>query len=180
MKKMILCLSAASLIAAFMPEAYAQDKKNRINKEEEIVIKKKGDKNVKMTVEINDDEVMINGKPLNEFNNQNVTVDKRVRITRDVNDHVIINRNRINRDLLRENERRSNISRERLREGEVRPFLGVTSEASDKGAKITAVSKGSSAEKAGLKEGDIITSTIPYFVSRKLLNTRLSLLQLII
>jgi serine protease Do len=56
-----------------------------------------------------------------------------------------------------ENDRRSNISRDRLLEGEVRPFLGVTSEESDKGAKITAVSKGSAAERAGLKEGDIIT-----------------------
>src|SRR5947207_11169598 len=36
-------------------------------------------------------------------------------------------------------------------------FLGVMTEKTDKGAKITEVTKGSSAEKAGLKEGDVIT-----------------------
>ena len=40
---------------------------------------------------------------------------------------------------------------------ETRPFLGVTTEKDDKGVKITDVAKGSAAEKAGLKEGDIIT-----------------------
>ena len=36
-------------------------------------------------------------------------------------------------------------------------MLGVTTEKDEKGAKVTAVTKGSAAEKAGLKEGDIIT-----------------------
>ena len=35
-------------------------------------------------------------------------------------------------------------------------FLGVTSETDENGAKIVDVSKGSAAEKAGLKKGDII------------------------
>ncbi len=41
--------------------------------------------------------------------------------------------------------------------GETRAFLGVTSEKADKGTRITSVSKESAAAKAGLKEGDIIT-----------------------
>jgi serine protease Do len=38
-----------------------------------------------------------------------------------------------------------------------RPFLGVLSEKDENGAKITGVTKESAAEKAGLKEGDVIT-----------------------
>ena len=36
-------------------------------------------------------------------------------------------------------------------------FLGVMSEKTEQGAKITDVTKESAAEKAGLKEGDVIT-----------------------
>jgi serine protease Do len=42
-------------------------------------------------------------------------------------------------------------------DGEKRAFLGVTTESADKGVRITDVEKGSAADKAGLKEGDIIT-----------------------
>jgi serine protease Do len=38
-----------------------------------------------------------------------------------------------------------------------RPFLGVTTEKTDGGVRVTEVVEGSAAEKAGLKEGDIIT-----------------------
>ena len=38
-----------------------------------------------------------------------------------------------------------------------RPFLGVTSEGSTEGVKVTMVSENSGAAKAGLKAGDIIT-----------------------
>ncbi len=38
-----------------------------------------------------------------------------------------------------------------------RAMLGVVTEGSDKGVRITSTSKGSAAEKAGLKKGDIIT-----------------------
>ena len=45
----------------------------------------------------------------------------------------------------------------RANEGKNAAFLGVTTEEDEDGAKITEVIKGSAAEKAGLKKGDIIT-----------------------
>ncbi len=154
----MLCLSAATLMTAFIPVAFAQDKKIKIDKEEEIVITKKGDKDVKMTIDINGDEVKINGKPMKEFKDDNVKVDKRVRIIRNGNDVVI---NRYDNDnlnyLMDKRLHNLDVLKNKLANDRVRPFLGVTSEKNDKGVKITSVSKGSAAEKAGLKEGDIIT-----------------------
>lgn len=157
MKKIMLCLSAATVITAFMPVVFAQDKKNKIEKEEEIILKKKGDKDVKMTIEINGDDVKINGKPMSEYNDDNVKVDKRVRIMRDGGDKFIFNGDGNDKVFFNNDNAPLGKLRMLMDHGEPRPFLGVTSDKDDKGSKITVVSKGSAAEKAGLKEGDIIT-----------------------
>ncbi len=150
-----------------MPTVFAQNRNNKMEKEEEIILKRKGDRDVKMTIEINGDDVKINGKPMSEYDDDNVKVDKRIRIMRDGRDKFVFNGNGDDRMIfnndgdeegfLRDNDMRLDKLKGMLDEGEVRPFLGVTSEKNDKGPKITAVSKGSAAEKAGLKEGDIIT-----------------------
>ncbi|MEO7802835.1 MAG: PDZ domain-containing protein [Ginsengibacter sp.] len=158
MKKIMLCLSAATVMTAFMPVVFAQDKKNKIEKEEEIVIKRKGDKDVKISIEINGDDVKINGKPMSNYNDDDIKVDKRVRIIRDGNRDMLMNDDD-HGDLFRRNPEFRSLDRLKTMGsiGESRPFLGVTSDKNDKGSKITSVSKGSAAEKAGLKEGDIIT-----------------------
>src|SRR5450755_4498572 len=43
----------------------------------EIVIRQKGDKDAKLTLEIRNGEYFINGKPLNKFDDQNIIVEKR-------------------------------------------------------------------------------------------------------
>src|SRR5450631_842320 len=43
----------------------------------EIVIRQKGDKDTKLTLEIKNGEYFINGKPLEKFDDQNVIVEKR-------------------------------------------------------------------------------------------------------
>lgn len=153
----MLCLSAATFMTAFMPAVFAQDKKNKIEKEEEIVVKKKGDKDVKMTIEINGEDVKINGKPMSEYNDDNVKVDKRVRIMRDGGDKFIFNGDGNDKVFFNNDNAPLGKLRMLMAHGEPRPFLGVTSDKDDKGSKITVVSKGTAAEKAGLKEGDIIT-----------------------
>lgn len=153
----MLCLSAATLMTAFMPAVFAQDKKNKIEKEEEIVLKKKGDKDVKMTIEINGDDVKINGKPMSDYKDDDIKVDKRIRIIKDGGDKFIFNGDGDDKVFFRDNNMRLDKLKGLLDDGEPRPFLGVTSDKNDKGSKITSVSKGSAAEKAGLKEGDIIT-----------------------
>ena len=43
----------------------------------EIVIRQKGDKDAKLTLEIKNGDFFINGKPLEKFDDQNVIVEKR-------------------------------------------------------------------------------------------------------
>src|SRR5690606_9189837 len=57
--------------------ASAQSTKNKKQKQEEIVIKKKGDKDKKMTIVIEGDKVTVNGEPLAEFKDDDVVIRKR-------------------------------------------------------------------------------------------------------
>src|SRR4051794_686879 len=80
-----LKISTATLFAAaIVTSAYSQDTrekqpKNNDGKNEEIVIRKKGGKTEKMTIVVDGDKVTINGKPVDEFKNDDVTILKRDR-----------------------------------------------------------------------------------------------------
>jgi serine protease Do len=118
---------------------------NKLDDNEEIVIRKKGDKKSKVTVEIRDGEVMVNGKPLSEFNDENVSI----RIENGASSRGYAPGSA--RSLFRTD------GNTMLYNGETRPFLGVMTDDDENGAKITSVTKGSGAEKAGLKAGDVIS-----------------------
>ena len=155
MKKFVFT-AAIICFAAFTTSITAQDDKgvkgdkgDKGKKEtQEIIIRKKGEKDTKITVEIKGDKITINGKPLSEFKDDEITINKRNIIIRDGKGNM-----------------RYNIAPGDIEglsffndaNGEPRAFLGVTTEDVEDGAKIKAVNKGSAAEKAGLKEGDIIT-----------------------
>lgn len=129
-------------------KAMAQDEpsgKEGKKEREEIIIRKNGDRDVKITVEINGDQVMINGKPLMEFNDDGVTINKRKVIIRDGN-----------RMMFSDGDMPGGFS---WSDGkpEKRAFLGVSTEKSEDGAKVMSVTEGSGAEKAGLQKDDIIT-----------------------
>jgi serine protease Do len=118
---------------------------DKADENKQIIIQQKGDKNAKVTVEIKDGEVKVNGKPLSEFKNDDLSV--RVETEGTVRAYVrspfrsggsSITQN--TNDLFNSN----------------RPMLGVMTENHEDGARITSVTKGSGAEKAGLKSGDII------------------------
>lgn len=144
MKRIFLLMLSAGTFSMATHTANAQEDKVKDTKKEEIVIRKNGDKDAKVTIEMKDDEVLINGKPLSEFNDSNITVMKRKEFIRHGNNMLIKPRGG-NSFYFNDND------------GETRPFLGVTTEKDDNGVKITDVVKGSAAEKAGLKEDDIIT-----------------------
>ncbi len=125
---------------------------------QEIVIRKKGDKDIKITVEIKGDNVTINGKPISEFKDGDITINKRnIRIF--------------------DGQRNFSFEpadMEMYFNGPLKgklnslngAFLGVTTKTTNdddeensksNGAIITGVTEKSAAEKAGLKTGDIIT-----------------------
>jgi len=139
MKKIIL-LALCWPICTY--SVWAQKEKNKDEKREIIIIKN-GDKEKKLTIETKDGETFINGKPSSEYKDGDIEVIKQ-------NFHSDLNFDyapRVKKFQLYN----SNYN------GEKKPFLGVTTEKADDGVKITDVSKGSAADKAGLKEGDIIT-----------------------
>lgn len=119
-------------------------------KTEEIIIKKKGDKEANLTIQINGDQVLVNGKPMMEFNEDGITVNKRKIIVRD-GDKFIIGDNPDNQVIM---DMPDNFA---WNSGEKRTFLGVVTAADKDGALIEDVTAESPAAKAGLEKGDIIT-----------------------
>jgi len=153
MKKIVFSI-ALLLFSALATSSFAQDEKIEkvIEKDkkasQEIVIRKKGDKDTKITVEIKGDNVTVNGKPLSEFKDDEITINKRNVIIRD-------GRGNTRFEFTPGDMEKLNFFNDT--NTEPRAFLGVTTEEAEAGAKITDVSKESAAEKAGLKTGDIIT-----------------------
>lgn len=135
---LLLTISAGQL--------FAQNKPQPDKNSEDITIRKKGSSNEKLTIVIDGDKVTVNGKPVDEYKSNNVDI-----VRGDDWGMAAIapappdgGWKMMHDDFLR--EIRSNHA-----------FLGVMTKASDEGAKITEVTEESAAEKAGLKEGDVIT-----------------------
>lgn len=139
---------------------------NKLNDYDEIIIKRKSDKDAKVNVEIKDGQVFVNGKPVSEFEDDNISVRKKKARVMDgrsffygpgeealVAPHIAI----APRSPFR-NRGGWNYGENGL-ENANRAFLGVSSEKTGEngGAKIREVTKASAAEKAGLKAGDVIT-----------------------
>jgi len=152
MKKLLL-LATVLGFTALSHTVIAQDEKEKKEKEkkesQEIVIRKKGDKDTKIIVEINGDKVIVNGKPLSEFKDDDITVNKR-KVT-------VWNRNGDNAFTFTPGDFDGISSYNWDGNDEPYAFLGVTTDEDDNGAKVTEVTKESAAEKAGFKKDDIIT-----------------------
>lgn len=129
----------------------AQDEKagTTEKKQSDVIIRKKGDSKEKMTIIIDGDKVTVNGKPVEDYKNEDLEI-----IHGDdmfeapfppgmaLAPHAGFNV--MGEDFMR--EIRSN-----------KAFLGVMTKKVSDGAEITEVTKESAAEKAGLKAGDVIT-----------------------
>ena len=151
MKKIVFTAAVFGFVA-MTTTVLAQDEKSKEKdkkESQEIIIRKKGDKDTKITVEIKGDKVTINGKPLSEFKDDEITINKRNITVRDGRGNMRIQVSPDDFDGF------SNFWSDAS--GESRAFLGVTTDDVEDGAKITEITKESAAEKAGLKVGDIIT-----------------------
>lgn len=137
------------LFTAFGYKAIAQeDTKDKKKETQEIIIRKKGDKDANITVQINGDNVLINGKPLSEFKDGEITINNRKMSIHDGDGFMF------NGDWADLEDGGMGWSKGM---NDNKAFLGVSTEKSDGGAKITEITKESAAEKAGLEKGDIIT-----------------------
>lgn len=115
---------------------------------QEIIIRRKGDSAAKMTIQINGDEVLVNGKKPGELKNKDVTVIQR-RVTPGEN-------RPFNFDFgPGHGPRAFSYS---FGDNANKALLGVlTAEDHDEGAMIQEVEEGTAADKGGLKKGDVIT-----------------------
>jgi len=141
MQKTTLALIA---LLGFGTAAMAQQKTTAPKKTEkkEIVIEEKSSgKNEKTVIIIDNDKVTINGKPASEYKGKKHIV---------IDDDIVINGNNVRVPAQR------NVTV--TTGGGSRAYLGVSTETTEKGARVTDVIEKTAAEKAGLKEGDIITS----------------------
>lgn len=158
MKKVILICSVyiSSLASTTL---LAQPEKKIEKKTEEIIIKQNGDKQMNLTVQIDGDKITVNGKPLAEFKDENISINKRKMIISDGSKTMQFNFGN-SQDMfekMMDNNGAENTT--------AKAFLGVvtnTNEQDDngkftKGAIINSITKESAAEKAALKIGDIIT-----------------------
>lgn len=147
--------SVAFAAAIVTSVTFAQDQqekllKDREEKSQEIIIRKKGDKTDKMTIVVDGDKVTINGQPLDEYKNGDVTILRRDRPLAMAEPRTR-GFERINPP---DNMEGFNYP---MPGNENKTMLGVMTQKADNGAKVTDVTKESGAEKAGLKKDDVIT-----------------------
>ena len=156
-------------ISGLSAEAQVIDKNNPAGEKketQEIIIRKKGDKDSKVTVEIIGNKVIINGKPLAEFSEDGITINNRKIIVKDGNSMSFDFGDKLNGRIERKMDGFFNDSNFGSKEEQSYTFLGVSTDDNKEGALITNVTKNSPAEKAGLQKDDII-----YKIENKEINT---------
>ena len=141
---------------------------------QEIIIRKKGDKDTKVTLEITGNKVIINGKPLAEFSEDGITINNRKIIVKDGNNLSFDFGDNINRSVEQSVEGFFKDGSFGNKAEQAYTFLGVNTDENKDGALITNVTKNSPAEKAGLQKNDII-----YKIDNKEINTAAGLSEMI-
>lgn len=147
-----LVIAAALLLPASLLAQKEEKEKSKEKKDvEEIVIIRKNDSKEKVVVEINGDKITVNGKPIEELKDGDVSVRRsKIKDTWAFADGLRAGQG-FNLD------HNGTYNFRTLSVDSNRAMLGVTTETADNGVKVEEVTKGSAAEKAGLKENDVIT-----------------------
>lgn len=155
-----------ALLALCLTGIASAQQKEKTKQSQDIIIKKNGSQEEKMTIVIDGDKVTINGKPVTEYDGDNIIIRKkalegamaplartmpRVKVYGDGMEN-------FNFDFDFDDEISRELEKVRVfSDGKPQTVLGVVTEKSEKGLKLAEVTEGSAAEKAGLKEGDVIT-----------------------
>jgi serine protease Do len=154
-------------------EANTENDTDKGSRYDEIIIRHKGDKDVKVTVEIKDGQVLVDGKPVSDFEDSTISIHRRKMRTLDGTNLSfsgpdgadLMSLGNIDGEAMARafspfrNGGGWSYNGDDIRPNSNRSFLGVTSEkpADGDGARVIQVSKGSAAEKSGLRSGDVIT-----------------------
>jgi serine protease Do len=162
-------------------EANPENDTDKGSRYDEIIIRHKGDKDAKVTVEIKDGQVLVDGKPVSDFEDSTISIHRRkMRTSGDVGafsfsapdgSDFLSPGNFDGQAMAHDfspfrNDGAFGYSGDDIRPRSNRSFLGVTSEkpSDGEGARVINVSKGSAAEKSGLRSGDVITKVDDMYV----------------
>src|SRR6186713_3127185 len=159
MKRLAVNFAIAALLATLSIPSFGQDVKDKekeskdTKKEvEQITIIRKTDDKTKTVVEINGDKITVNGKPIEDLKDGDITVHRNKYKTMEGLNAYALPRGRsgsFNWD--------GGDEFKMFDVDENRAMLGVVTEEVEGGVKVTELTDESAAKKAGIKEGDIIT-----------------------
>jgi serine protease Do len=142
-----------------------KEKKERKEEKEkkdvqQIIVTRKGDKDGKVTIEINGDKITVNGKPVDEYKDKDGDISVRLQKFKEMGALARIpwsgswsGDNNGDGD----NDNDNDHDMEYFDVSSNHAMLGVTTEKAEQGVEIQDITKESAAEKAGLKEGDVIS-----------------------
>ena len=160
MKRFALRFAIPALLATVAIPSFAQDVKEKekttkdTKKEvEEITIIRKSDDKTKTVVEINGDKITVNGKPIEDLKDDNITVRRGKYKTMEGLNYYDTRTRAGSQNFNWDNSDGFNM----FHTDENRAMLGVVTEEATGGVKVTEITNESAAKKAGIKEGDIIT-----------------------
>jgi serine protease Do len=142
---------AVALIAPVSLFAQKEEKDKEVKEKKDVeqyIITRKGDKNEKTVIEISGDKITVNGKLVDENSKDGDVLVKKMKI-KELSALSAFPRESWNMN--------NNFDMFLNSENSNQAMLGVTTEKADKGVLVQSVTKESGAEKAGLKEGDVIT-----------------------
>jgi serine protease Do len=141
--KLSAVVLATLLIAPVAIHAQVEKEKDKSDKKDvdQIIITRKNADKDKVTVVIDGDKVTVNGKPIEDFKDDDITV----------------NRHKMKGGGAWSYNWNDNDNFNMQYEDGNTAMLGVVTESEDDGLRITDITEGSGADKAGLKEDDIIT-----------------------
>lgn len=155
---LIALMFSGAAIAQQNEEVVVEGRK--LKKDESITVRKKGDSKEKITIVVDGEKVSVNGKPIEEFKDENVEIIR----NKNVHGYSVATFPRVKAATAARAPMAYNFNYDynvngigsTFSSGENKAQLGVNTEKDEKGARITSVTKGSAAEKAGLKKYDII------------------------
>lgn len=152
---LVVAFTAASALAQDDMNKEKSKEKMKGKESQEIIIRKKGDKDVNVTVEIKGDKILVNGKPLAEFKDDNIVINNR-KVTVWNGDNSFTFTGPLKIPMGRKMTGNDKEMWKKMK-GDKHALLGVSTEKTGEGVLINNITEESGAEKAGLKEGDIIT-----------------------
>ena len=159
MKRLTVNFAIAAFLTTLSIPSFSQDVKEKEKEEkdkkkevEQITIVRKSDSKDKTVIEINGDKITVNGKPIEDLKDGDITVHRNKYKTLEGLNAYSMPRGRagnFNWD--------GGDEFKMFNVDENRAMLGVVTEEVEGGVKVTELTDESAAKKAGIKEGDIIT-----------------------